>query len=224
MLMPGLTRATACALALTAPAVAQTGPPPQVHNRTLSTITEEGRQVFRLAARDGDGVAGWPDASFSTGVIELDIRGRDVQGESFVGVAFHGADATTYEGVYFRPFNFRTDVAARRQRAVQYISHPVHPWQLLRETSPGVYEKPVEPAPDPNGWFRARVYVAAGTIAVFVDGATSPALEVTRLTDRAGGWVGLWVGNGSPGDFANVKLTPGSGVPPGRPERPARFP
>jgi hypothetical protein len=216
MVMRRFALATACALALPSPGLAQTGAPPQVHNRTLSAVADGGRQVYRLDAREGDGVAWWPDASFRTGVIELDIRGRDVQGESFVGVAFHGVDATTYEGVYFRPFNFRTDVAARRQRAVQYISHPAHPWQLLRETSPGVYEKPVEPPPDPDGWFRARVHVAAETVTVFVDDAASPALEVKRLTDRAGGWVGLWVGNGSPGDFANLTLTPGSGVPPRR--------
>jgi hypothetical protein len=33
---------------------------------------------------------------------------------------------------------------------------------------------------------------------------------VKRLTNRLGGWVGLWVGNTSPGDFANVKVTPGA--------------
>jgi hypothetical protein len=216
MVMPRFALATACALAPTTAAFAQTGAPPQVHNRTLSTVAEGGRQVFRLDAREGDGVAWWPDAAFSTGVIELDVRGRDVQGESFVGIAFHGVDATTYEGVYFRPFNFRTDVAARRQRAVQYISHPAHPWHVLREQHPNVYEKPVEPPPDPNGWFHARIHVTAGAVTVFVDDAASPALDVKRLTDRPGGWVGLWVGNGSPGDFANLKLTPGSGVPPRR--------
>lgn len=190
-------------------AVAQTGAPPQVHNRTLSTVTDGGRQVYRLDARDGDGVAWWPDASFRTGVIELDIRGRNVPQASFVGVAFHGVDATTYEGVYFRPFNFRTEDPARRLRAVQYISHPDHPWQVLREKSPGLYEKPVVPPPDPDGWFHATIHVSADSVKVFLDPAAAPILEVKRLTDRASGWVGLWVGNGSPGDFANLKVTPG---------------
>jgi len=186
----------------------QTQPPPQIHNRTLTTVTESGRQVFRLDARAGDGVAWWPATAFTTGTIELDVRGRDVPQASFVGVAFHGVDATTYEAIYFRPFNFRSDDAARRLRAVQYISHPAHPWQTLREQHPGVYEKPVAPPPDPDAWFHVTVRVEPTTVKVFVDGAASPALEVTRLTDRATGWVGIWVGNGAPGDFANVTITP----------------
>jgi hypothetical protein len=194
-------------------AAGQATAPPQVHNRTLSTVTDGGRQVFRLDARADDGVAWWPDVSFSTGTIELDIRGRNVPQASFVGVAFHGVDATTFEGVYFRPFNFRTDDPARRLRAVQYISHPEHPWQVLREKCPGVYEKPVVPPPDPDGWFHATIQVTADSVKVFVDPAAAPALEVKRLTDRASGWVGLWVGNGSPGDFANVKVTPGAAAP-----------
>ena len=40
-------------------AQARTTPPPHVHNRTLSTLTEGGRQVFRLDQRAGDGVAWW---------------------------------------------------------------------------------------------------------------------------------------------------------------------
>jgi hypothetical protein len=185
-------------------------PPPHVHNRTLSTLTEDGRQIFRLDEKAGDGVAWWPEA-FTTGTIELDIRGRDVAQASFVGVAFHGVDEKTYEAIYFRPFNFRTPDAARRLRAVQYVSHPEHPWPTLREQHPGVYEKPVAPVPDPAGWFHATIRVTADTVTVFVDGAVSPSLEVKRLTSRPSGWVGLWVGNGSPGDFANVRISRASG-------------
>jgi hypothetical protein len=197
----------AAAVAQSAPS-ATAGAPPAIHNRTLSTLTEAGRQVFRLDARENDGVAWWPDVAFSTGTIELDLRGRNVPQASFVGVAFHGVDATTFEAVYFRPFNFRTEDAARRLRAVQYVSHPAHPWPLLREQHPGVYEKPVVPPPDPDGWFHATIRVTADTVTVLVDPAAAPLLEVKRLTDRASGWVGLWVGNGSPGDFANVRVTP----------------
>ncbi len=203
-----LVLASAIGLAVPAAAAAQQTAPPRVHNRTLATVTDGGRQVFRLDARDGDGVAWWPDVAFTTGTIELDIRGRNVPQASFVGVAFQGVDETTYEGVYFRPFNFKTDDPARRLRAVQYVSHPAHPWPVLREQHPGVYEKPVIPPPDPDGWFHVTIHVEADTVKVFVDPAASAALEVKRLTDRPGGWVGLWVGNGSPGDFANVRITP----------------
>jgi hypothetical protein len=191
------------------PAAAQIGAPSHVRNRTLSTLTEDGRQVFRLDARDGDGVAWWPDVAFTTGTIELDVRGRDVPGASFGGVAFHGADEQTYEAVYFRPFAFRSPDPDSRGRTVQYVSQPDHPWQRLRDHYPGVFEQGVVPPPAPDGWFHVAIHVAEETVTVFVDRAPSPALQVKRLTYRDTGWVGLWVGNTSPGDFANVRITPG---------------
>src|SRR5207237_504148 len=100
--------------------------------------------------------------------IELDIKGKDVQGQSFVGVAFHGVDDTTYDAVYLRPFNFKTDDPVRNTHAVQYVSHPTYPWQKLRAEHPGEYEQPVTPAPDPNGWFHVRVVVASPKVSVFV--------------------------------------------------------
>jgi hypothetical protein len=130
-----------------------------------------------------------------------------VQQQSFVGVAFHGVDGTTYDAIYFRPFNFRAEDPARRQRAVQYISQPAYTWQKLRTEHPGRYEQPVNPVPDPNSWFHVRVVVAAPTVSVFVDGATEPSLVVNLLSDRKRGRVGLWVGNGSGGDFANLKIS-----------------
>jgi hypothetical protein len=142
------------------------------------------------------------------GTIELMIRGKDVMQRSFVGVAFHGLDEKTYDAVYFRPFNFRVDDPARRSRAVQYIAHPAYTWNRLREERPGVFEHEVLPAPDPTGWFRARILVKSPQVQVFVNDSNQPSLEVTQLSSRRSGWVGLWVGNGSGGDFAAVKVVP----------------
>ena len=91
---------------------------------------------------------------------------------------------------------------------MQYVSHPAHPWQVLREQQPGVFEKPVSPPPNPDGWFHVTIRVDGDTVTVFVDRAATAALAVQRLTTRPGGWVGLWVGNTSPGDFANLTITP----------------
>ena len=177
-------------------------------NRTTSQIADGPRKGIRLNEGPGDGVAFLDGVEFASGTIEIDVRGKDVPQQSFVGVAFHGLDATTYDGIYFRPFNFKTDDAARRIRAVQYISHPVHTWQKLRTDHPGQYEKAVSPVPDPNGWFRARVVVASPKVSVFVDGAKEPCLVVDQLSDRKKGLVGLWVGNMSGGDFANLRIVP----------------
>ena len=180
----------------------------QVFNRSVSALSDGTRKGVRLNEQPGEGVAYLKGIEFSNGTIEFDVRGKDVQGQSFVGVAFHGLDSTTYDAIYLRPFNFRTEDPARHSHAVQYVSQPAYPWQRLRTERPGVFEQPVSPPPDPNGWFHVRVVVASPKVSVFVGDAKQPSLVVTQLSDRTTGLVGLWVGNGSGGDFADLKIIP----------------
>ena len=180
----------------------------KVFNRSASSVSDGARKGVRLSESPGDGVAYVPGIEFTNGTIECDIKGKDVQQQSFVGVAFHGVDGTTYDAIYFRPFNFKAEDPARRIRAVQYVSHPAHPWDKLRAEQPGKYEKAVNPVPDPNAWFHMRVVVASPNVSVFVGDAKEPCLVVSQLSDRKKGSVGLWVGNTSGGDFANLKIVP----------------
>ena len=177
-----------------------------VFNRTATSVRDGARSGVHLSASADNGVAYLKGVEFANGTIELDIRGKDVQGQSFVGVAFHGVDDTTYDAVYLRPFNFKTDDPVRHSHAVQYVSHPTYPWQRLRAEHPGEYEQAVTPAPDPNGWFHVRVVVASPKVSVYVADATEPCLVVSQLSNRHKGRVGLWVGNGSDGDFANLRI------------------
>lgn len=179
----------------------------RLHNRAATDVPDRPGAV-RLDARQGDGVMWLVGSDFNEGTIEFDVRGADKPGQSFVGVAFRGVDDTTYDAVYFRPFNFKNPEEPRRARAVQYISMPDHPWQRLREEHPGEYEASVNPVPDPDGWFHALVVIANRTIKVFVNGAKEPSLMVTELSNRTNGRIGLWVGNGSAGDFANLTIAP----------------
>jgi hypothetical protein len=181
----------------------------------LATLAENRSlniSILKDGARNGvhltNGVAYLPGVEFSNGAIELDLRGKDVQQQSFLGVAFHGVDDKTLDLIYFRPFNFRTDDAARRLRAVQYVSHPTYTWQKLRTEQPGKYEQPVNPVPDPNNWFHARVVVASPQVSVFINDAKEPCLVVNQLSDRKKGLVGLWDGSAAGGDFANFKIAP----------------
>jgi hypothetical protein len=173
-------------------------------NLSISVLKDGAKKGVRLT----NGVAYLSGVEFSNGTIELDIRGKDVQQQSFLGVAFHGVDDTTLDLIYFRPFNFKTDDAARRLRAVQYVSLPTYTWQKLRTEQPGKYEQPVNPVPDPNDWFRARVVVASPKVSVFVNAAKEPCLVVNQLSDRKKGLVGLWDGSPAGGDFANLKIVP----------------
>ena len=178
----------------------------KVFNRNVSSLSDKSKRGIHLDESPGDGVAYLEGIEFANGTIEVDVRGKDVPQQSFVGLAFHGLDGTTYDAIYFRPFNFKAEDPARRIRAVQYVSHPTHTWQKLRAEQPGKYEKAVNPVPDPNAWFHVRVVVASPKVSVFVGDAKEPCLVVTRLSDRTNGLVGLWVGNNSGGDFADLKI------------------
>ncbi len=180
----------------------------KVFNRSVSSLSDGARKGVRLSEHAGDGVAYLQGVEFTNGTIELDVRGKDVPQQSFVGVAFHGVDGTTYDAIYFRPFNFRAEDPARRGHAVQYIAQPIYPWQKLRAEQPGKYERAIDPVPDPNAWFHVRVVVTSPKVSVFVDDAKEPSLVVDQLSNRKKGLVGLWVGNNSGGDFANLKIVP----------------
>ena len=178
----------------------------RLHNRSASAVPDRSGAA-RLDAREGDGVAWLAASDFREGTIEVELRGRDVPQQSFIGIAFRGASDSTYDAIYFRPFNFKAP-EPRRTRAVQYVSMAVFPWQKLREAHPGKYEAAISPVPDPDGWFRARIVVEQRKISVFVNDAAAPCLVVDELSSRRDGRIGLWVGNNSPGDFANLKISP----------------
>ena len=180
----------------------------KVFNRQVVRLKDGDKQGVRFDARPTIGVAWLENFEFGDGTIEFDVRGKDVLQRSFVGVGFHGVDENTFDAIYFRPFNFRSDDKLRRQHAVQYISHPEFTWQKLRAEHPEQYEKPVQPVPDPNGWFHVRVVIAYPNVSVFVNDADEPSLVVEQLSKRKKGWLGFYVSNDSGGDFANLKISP----------------
>jgi hypothetical protein len=178
----------------------------QLYNRSLTGEKDGARAVARLDARAGDGGALLDGVLMGDGVIEVDLRGKNVPQQSFLGIAFHVVDWTTYDAVYFRPFNFRAATEEQRSHAVQFISHPVNTWQKLRAERPGQFEKSIDPPPDPTAWFHARIVVAKGKVEVYVNQAVTPSLVVDDLGEAKSGGVALWAGNGSDGAFANLSI------------------
>lgn len=177
-------------------------------NREVNVVEDGGKRAIRFSEKEGQGMAWLEGSDFANGVIEIDIKGKNELQRSFVGVAFRGVDDKTHDVVYFRPFNFKSEDPVRRIHAVQYVSHPTWTWQKLRTEKNGVYEKEVNPVPDPDGWFHARIVVSNRKVSVYVNGAKEPSLVVQELSDRQRGLIGLWVGEGSGGAFANLKITP----------------
>ena len=190
------------------PAVVSTPSGWRSTTRSAEIVDEAGRRVVRVEAKAGEGVVWMEGSALENGTIEVEMRGKDVVGQSFVGLAFRGLDDATYDAIYFRPFNFATTDADRKLRAVQYHSSPDFPWAKLRAEKPNQYEKPISPVPDPNGWFKVRVVLKVDAVAVYVNESATPTLSITALTKPRRGMVGLWVGNGSGGDFANLRLVP----------------
>jgi hypothetical protein len=179
-----------------------------VSDRKATSMETDGKKCVRLDERPGYGTARLNGYEFSDGAIEFDARGKNVDQHSFLGAAFHGADEKTYDAVYFRPFNFRSDNAVRKAHAVQYVSHPDYPWKVLREAHPGAYENSVQPPPDPDAWFHVMIVLNGSKVSVFVNGAKQPCLAVESISKRKSGWVGFWVGDDSGGDFRNLRISP----------------
>jgi hypothetical protein len=145
------------------------------------------------------------DFTFSTGTIEVDLKGRDVFQQSFLGIAFHGVDAFTYDAIYFRPFNFQSPDALRKQHTVQYISEPDNGWEKLRSEHPLVYENAVNPFPKAADWFHAKIVVGKDSITVYVNHSPQISLKVKKLNSRNDGLIGLW-NDSLDGDFANLVI------------------
>lgn len=177
----------------------------RVVNREISKTADRAEAVH-LSEREGNGVAWVEGTDFAQGTIEVEIRGRDVFQQSFVGIAFHRRDDNTYEVVYLRPFNFRAEDPLRYQHAVQYAMVPDFDWPQLRKEFPEEFENPVDASITPTGWVPVRLVVGAKTIQIFVGAVKTPTLEVRKLGTLDRGMVGLWAGNTSEGDFANLRI------------------
>jgi hypothetical protein len=165
-------------------------------------------EVIHLNEGEGPGIAWIIDKTFTQGTIEFDEKGKDEFQRSFVGIAFHGLNDTTYEAIYFRPFNFRATDPVRKAHAVQYIANPNYDWPKLRADFPNKYEQPVSSDLDPNQWFHVKINVSGKKISVYVNGNNKPVLEVKSLVNTSGKMIGFWVGNGSNGEWKNFKIIP----------------
>ena len=174
-------------------------------NRELSQLTDDSRAV-RLNAAPGDGLSYLKDVSFKEGTVNIELLGENNPGRSFVGFAFNIQNDSTYEVVYFRPFNFMAEEKLRKAHMVQYIYHPEFTWKKLRETRTGEFENEIVNPPDPDQWFRAKIEIEKNTVKVFVEDSEKAVLEIKRLTEIKSDKIGIWTGFNSSGSFRNLHL------------------
>ena len=152
------------------------------------------------------GIVWLKDIQFNEGTIDIDLRGKDIFLKSFLGIAFHAANYTSYEVIYFRPFNFRHEDTLRRKWSVQYMVLPGYDYTVLRSAHPFVYENAVTPVPKASDWFHATIVVKGDAVTVYVNHSTTASLQVKKIGNSTSGAIGLW-DSGITGDFANLEIS-----------------
>jgi hypothetical protein len=176
------------------------------------------RQAVRLiepdASRNG-GMAIVKDVAFGDGEIAVDVAGRRGQyavpdDRGFIGVAFRiTPDGSKYEYIYLRPDNGRAEDQVRRNHSTQYASHPDFPWPRMRKEFPERYESYVDL--ESGAWTSMRIEVSGTKARLFVHNANQPTLVVNDLKMGTGqGGLALWIGPGTEGFFANLRVRPAS--------------
>ena len=176
-----------------------------VINRDIVSISDS-KNSLTLNNKIGDGIAIIEDLKFDEGVIELELKGENNPGKSFVGIAFNIQNDTMYEVIYFRPFNFQSDERIRREHSVQYIYHPKYTWRFLRTNNEGQFESEYPRQPLPDEWFGVRIKIDNKKVYVYDQETNTELLSIDRLSKQASDRIGLWTGYNSKGEFRNLRI------------------
>lgn len=197
-----------------APLCAQTPEQLESHRVSVSNAIYQGKSAVRLVASptapNGESYAIVKGSRFHNGTIDVELAGKPAAdagpgARGFIGMAFR-VQGNQYEYIYLRPTNGRADDQVRRNHSTQYGSHPAFDFDRLRKESPEKYESYVDL--EPGVWTKYRIVVDGTKAQLFVHGSVQPCLIVKdmKLGDSEGA-VALWVGPGTEGYFANLKIS-----------------
>lgn len=171
--------------------------------RTI-TVEKDGQKEYIKFGGGLDGSAVFlPVKDFGSGKIEIVARGKDIFQGSFIGVAFHAINDSVYDGVYCRPFNFRTTDSLRRIHMIQYTFSPKYHWQYLRANFNGIYEKGIANPPEADEWFKMTLVINERTVKAYINNADTPSLVVDKLSTNTIGKLGLW---GTNCDMESIRI------------------
>jgi hypothetical protein len=181
---------------------------------SVANALYQGKAAVRVDAlpivANGGSYAILKGSHFHNGTIEVELAGKPAASaiagaRGFIGIAFRMRE-NRYEYIYLRPTNGRADDQVRRNHSVQYGAYPDFDYDRLRKESPEKYESYVDL--EPGVWTRYRIAIDGTKARLFVHDAAQPCLIVDdmKLGDSEGA-VALWVGPGTEGYFANLKIT-----------------
>jgi hypothetical protein len=209
-----VTRAALSAL-LAVPLAAQSPDRLAGQNVSIAQTTFKGRSAIQIIASpdaaNASSYAVVKDATFRDGTIEVDLAGQPAAfaagtaARGFIGIAFRLQGDGSYEYIYLRPTNGRADDQVRRNHTTQYSAHPSFDFARSRQEAPEKYESYVDL--EPGVWTKYKIEVDGRKARLYVHDAEQPCLIVNdlKMEPREGG-VALWVGPGTEGYFANLKI------------------
>ena len=197
-----------------APLCAQTLDQLETRGVAVANATYAGKSAVRLDAApngaNGESYAIVKGSRFHNGTIEVELAGKPAANagagaRGFIGIAFR-VQGERFEYIYLRPTNGRADDQVRRNHSTQYGARPEFDFDRLRKESPEKYESYVDL--EPGVWTKYRITVDGAKARLFVHGAAQPCLIVNdlKLGDSEGA-VALWVGPGTEGYFANLRVS-----------------
>ncbi len=186
----------------------------ELHNVTAAAVSYNGKPAIRVdalpEAANGVSYAILKGSRFHNGTIEVELAGKPGAkagpgARGFIGIAFR-VQGNRFEYIYLRPTNGRADDQIRRNHSTQYAAQPEFDFDRLRKESPEKYESYVDL--EPGVWTKYRIAIEGTKARRFVHEAAQPCLIVNdmKLGDSAGA-VALFVGPGTEGYFANLKIT-----------------
>jgi len=185
----------------------------ELHDVKAEAANYEGKRAVRVDAlpnaANGASYAILKGSRFHNGTIEVELAGKPAANagpgaRGFIGIAFR-VQGNRFEYIYLRPTNGRADDQIRRNHSTQYAAYPDFDFDRLRKESPGKYESYVDL--EPGAWTKYQIVIDGTKARLFVHGAAQPCLIVDdmKLGDSEGA-VALFVGPGTEGYFANLKI------------------
>jgi hypothetical protein len=186
----------------------------ELHNVKAEAANYNGRPAVCVDAlpdaANGASYAILKGSHFHNGTIEVELAGKPGANagpgaRGFIGIAFR-VEGNRFEYIYLRPTNGRADDQIRRNHTTQYAAHPEFDFGRLRKESPENYESYVDL--EPAVWTKYRIVIDGTKARLFVHGAAQPCLIVNDMKfGDSEGAVALFVGPGTEGYFANLKIT-----------------
>ncbi|MCB0687343.1 MAG: hypothetical protein KDC53_12490 [Saprospiraceae bacterium] len=174
-------------------------------NRELINVNSD-PYTITVNIQEHSGLMMIKNLDFDFGILEFDLKGENKPGSSFLGLAFNIQNDSTYELVYFRPFNFNAPEEEARNHGVQYVSEPQYPWHRLRAEYPGKFETNFIHPPAPDDWFTIRLHIHPEYILIQDKRSRQTLLKVDRLSETRSKKIGFWTGTKSRGSFRNLNL------------------